>query len=205
MSLNPSFSLAADQGFGSVQRTGPSYATGNPETENKAGQIGFHTVAAFAPTSFATLANAGVVHLNRAAGLAADPATTVGAALATTYLLPANASIIRAFVTNNGTTIVDAAGAEDYNIGTNTNLTSSTDIFEAVVPAMINAGGAVVNGGDGVGNGLQFSSVGTGLRAVTVGAVGVTTPSFINVELSGGAGPNTAGDMKVILEYVLTN
>jgi hypothetical protein len=197
--LNPSFSVTADQGFGSVQRTGPSYATGNPETENKAGQISINTAVAYAPTSFATLGIGAICHMNTSTGVAADPAVTVGAALNTTFLLPANATILRAVVTNNGTT---NTGGNDYDIGTATNLGSSNDIFDAVIQAMINAGGAIVTGGDGAGSGLQFSSIGTGLRAVSVGAVGVTGQSYINITKNTGA--NTAGDMKVILEYTLT-
>ena len=125
----------------------------------------------FAPTEFAETAAAGIVNLNTVSGLAA--------AAGTALKIPAGALIERVMATNNGTAIV---GGTDFDIGVHgTTGTTSNTMFDAVTLADLNTGA-----GRSVGD------------AVTGTAV-LAADNFVTVTVN--TTNNTAGDLKVVIEY----
>lgn len=140
----------------------------------------------YAPTSFSTLAINGVVFFNSARGLAAATAVTDSQL----FLLPANAQILSATLTNNGTTV---AGGTTYDVGTevwSAAPTGTSNVAAAVPLATLNTGTTVSStanafGSAGANTGLVIAAANTGL------SVQVLTTA------------NTAGDMAVTLRYLL--
>ena len=155
-------------------------------------------VVGYADSSFNEQATGVTTNLNNKPGLAAN---------ASPLKLPNNAFILRAFVTNNGTTVV---GGTDFDIGTYaTSAGASENIFDAVTLAIVNAGGVQgINIGDGSGTLANCLIDGQGqalttatANGTTAGTIYTTDESFVTVTVN--TSDNTAGDLKVILEYIV--
>ena len=140
-------------------------------------------VIGYAPTEFATLGINGVVNLNTQPGLSQ--------AAGTPLRLPLNACVISATVDNNGT----AVAGNNYDIGIAATITSNNDIFDAITPAIINAGGLVQN--RETTNALGATGVIDNTpRVAALNANFVTVISLI--------GATTAGDLKLTISYILS-
>ena len=144
---------------------------------------------ATATNSFRLLGIGGVLVLNIVQGLGNDvTATTVGAppvtALPTTLVLPVGAVVIFAVVTNNGVNVTGTATS--YDIGTSVNaITASTNIFNTLLAPSLTSKGALSYTASAPAGLLPLAA--TGARLVTVRATG---------------GSNTAGDLKIVIEYI---
>jgi len=152
---------------------------------NVAGSLnatGVKRVAGYAPTEFATTV-AGVLTLNNAPGLAEDTAAAVADAASTTLLIPAGSVVTKVYISNNGTAVV---GGTDFNIGNSTDATASALYFTAVPQASVNTGAFVHN--------IDALSA-----FATVGIAGLAADNFVTVQVTG---TNTAGDLKIVIEYM---
>ena len=150
------------------------------------GQMAEFTVTGYAPTTFATLIDGGIVSLNIAPGL--PQATT----LADTNLLlvPPRSIINSIFATNNGTTIT-SVGAATLTIGLNTTLGFGDDSGLLASPiATVNNGAAARGCSGGFSQSACLGGRGTS---------GVATRQVIAVEVS--AADLTAGDLKVSITF----
>lgn len=153
-----------------------------------------HQVVGYAPTSFATTLENGVVFLNNHPKAA--PATSVSSSQL--LLLPSGARVVSAVVTNNGTTVV---GGTSFDISTDVWSSNpsglSSNISAAMPLATVNAGGSVGN----LLNAVQPTALGSaGVKLLTgVNAVGDNTG--VTVQVLGGN--NTDGDLAVTLTYLV--
>ena len=203
MATNPNFSVNKDATLEDVNAVNLNVAGAVVGGGLNVANSGFNTAVGYAPATFGTTAQNAVVSLNRAPGLAADAAVTVATANANTLILPARAVVTRAFASNNGTAI---AGGTTFNIGTNATAAAAQNIFAAVTSANLIVG-ASVGGGQGTAvAAMNFDAVGEGLDTVAVfatsGGVGITAAAaFVTATVLGAN--NTAGDLKVALEYLV--
>jgi hypothetical protein len=151
-----------------------------------------YTAVGYAPTTFATTVSTGVVNLNVSANLGQASSATDTNLL----LLPGGAQIVAVNANNNGTTIV---GGTSFDIGLNASLaTGDASIMATVTLATLNSarGGNVVDSTGGLTAGTNFG--GTGNAASTVA---VTEGDVVAVTVN--TTPNTAGDLKVTIQYLL--
>ena len=137
----------------------------------------------------------GVLNLNLFPGLGLDSATAAANALSTTLILPSGAQVISAIVNNNGTSIT---GTGPYDIGyTTTGLGTVDFIFNAVTVAGINTpGSAVILSRTTPDPNWAINATGVVLDTVLTG------DSFVTVTNTAGSA-NSAGDLKVIIEYII--
>ena len=202
MATNPNFSVNKDATLEDVNAVNLNVAGAVVGGGLNVSNSGFNTAVGYAPTGFATTVATGIVSLNRRPGLANDAAATIATALDTTLILPPGAVITRAFASNNGTAIV---GGTNFDIGQSATAATAANIFDAVVLADLNLG-ASVGGGQGTAvAAMDFAAAGDGLDTVAVfaslgGAALAAGASFVTVTVN--TNPNTAGDLKVILEYI---
>jgi hypothetical protein len=154
-------------------------------------------VVGYADSSFNEQANGIITNLNNKPSLAAN---------ASPLKLPNNAFILRAFVTNNGTTVI---GGTSFDIGTTaTSAAASVNIFDGVTTAIVNTGGLqgmLIGDGSGTLANCLIDGQGQALTTATAsgtaaGTVYTAAESFVTVEVNGN---NSAGDLKVILEYIV--
>ena len=181
----------------------------NPNNYTRAEQ-GFNLAVGYTPVGFDTAPNAmaafGALTLQPEGPL--DTAATVAAALPTTLVLPAGAIITRAFVVAP-TALAPDPGPGTYNIGQATDVTTAaTNIMTTGTIATINASGVAFGGGLGTAvPNADFGSTGAAATLETtaifasLGPGSTSAASFVTVRVFGGA--NTAGSLKVVLEYIL--
>jgi len=160
--------------------------------QNLAGLGTLRQVVGYAPTSFATAGAADVMFLNNQPQ--SDDATDVSDSQL--LLLPVDARVVSAVVTNNGVTVV---GGTNFDVGTevwSASPAGSADIFDAVVLASVN-NGAFVGSLVGASAPVALGSVG---KDLSVGSA-VAANSGVSVTVNGT--PNTAGDLAVTVTYLL--
>ena len=151
-----------------------------------------YTAVGYAPTTFATTVATGVVNLNVNPNLGQASSVTDTNLL----LLPGGAQIVAVNANNNGTTIV---GGTDFDIGLNAALaTTDNSIMDAVTLATLNSarGGNVVDSTGGLTAGTNLGGAGNAATTVSVTAGDV-------VAVTVNTTPNTAGDLKVTIQYLL--
>ena len=169
-----------------------SVSVGKLNVENVNERNGVHRVVGYAPVSFATLAATGVVPLMNAPGQTAQSTFAAGA-----VRVPFGAVILRAVVTNNGTTIV---GGTTFDLGFGyTSGTSANELLNAHTLAAVN-NGIVLNpvaadfGSAAASNFLQVETTSDGTPT------GDPVDAFITVDATVAI---TEGDLRVVLEYML--
>jgi hypothetical protein len=167
-------------------------------------------VVGYAPSSFSTAAASTVLNFNIEQGEAANHSPLI---------LPKGAFILRAFLSDNGTTIT---GATNYNVGTNaTSATSSTNLFAAVTVADISTGDQTTAGqgaafvcfcmANGIGSNTTAVTNGIGQAITTSAATADTNQALATLHLTAqhfvtldmNSGTNTAGDLRIAIEYII--
>ena len=160
-----------------------------------------HRVVGYAPASFGTTAANGGVFLNKSPGL---PKSLNGSA-AQLLVLPVGAKLIRATLTNNGTTVTPSGASLNVGVESWKATPNNDAVFQGAVVGLATASG--INNAQGVtvsanvtiqANG-GFGSTGTADPAtpVTV-AAGAQNVSVI---VKGAA--LTAGDLALVIEYTM--
>lgn len=153
------------------------------------GKGALYQVTGYAPVELATAAAADILFLNNQPGLAAN----TDAADASALVIPAGARIASVEITNNGTAVV---GGTTFNLDT------------AVYPAPV----AVTSLAAGVAEATVNLAIGTRLSNITstaLGTAGSLTDAVAAVAddtglvLTVGATPVTAGDLAVLITYIL--
>ena len=165
-----------------------SVSVGKLNVENVNERNGVHRLVGYAPVSFPILAATQVVPLMNAPGQTTQSTFEAGA-----VRVPFGAVILRAVVTNNGTTIV---GGTTFDLGFGaTSGTTATELLDVHTIASIN-GGLVLNPASAV-----FSTAATtNLLRVATTSGGDNVDAFLTVT---PAALVTAGDLRVVLEYML--
>jgi len=200
MATNPNFSVNKDATLEDVNAVNLNVAGAVVGSGLNISNSGFNVAVGYGSSTFGTLGIAGVQSLNRAPGLAADAAVTIVTANANTLILPPGAIITRAYVGNNGTVI---NGGTDYDIGVSATAATSDALFDAVTTATVNAGG-------GAGGIFAAGAATTSPQFASVGVLLTNTAGFVTVPAAGAfvtvtanTSANTAGDLKVVLEYLV--
>lgn len=157
---------------------------------------------AYTPTEFATAVATTVLPLMAEPGKAAATTHAGGC-----FKLPDNAFILKAFFLNGGTAVV---GATSFDLGhTSAGTTSSSvTLFDNVLLDTLNAG-ALVMPTTAQAPTVVLSAFGTAGHTIEGNAnsetvlktVHVAGDSFVTVTVNGG--PITAGNAKLILEYIV--
>lgn len=152
---------------------------------------------AYAPTTFSTLATGSGLSLMKAPGLA--PATS--ATDVNLFKLPETATIVGAFLDNNGTTVT-SGGAATISVGSGTALNGAvtTALTAGTTVALLNSGANVGNGQAAVLAGANLiggtgAAPGSGYDAATAGA----GETLLNVIASTAS--LTAGGLRVAVSY----
>ena len=211
--LTQNFSVRNDLNLNSLRISGDLSLGGNitsdanPNNYTRAGQ-GFNVAVGYTPVGFDTAVSGTVVALTLQPEGPLDTAATVAAALPTTLVLPAGAIITRAFVV--APTALANAGPGTYDVGQHaTATTAATNIMATGTLATINASGVAFGGGLGTAiPNADFGATGV-LATLEIPAIFASlsdagsgaAASFVTVRVFGGA-PNTAGSLKVVLEYL---
>lgn len=165
-----------------------SVSVGKLNVENVNERNGVHRVVGYAPVSFATLAGTGVVPLMIAPGQTAQSTFEAGA-----LRVPYGALVLRAVVTNNGTTIT---GGTSFQVGfAAASGTTANDLLNAALLADVNAG-IVLNP---VAADFNTAAVSNFLEVSTTSG-GDPVDAFVTVD---PAAAITAGDLRVLIEYML--
>jgi hypothetical protein len=210
MSLNPSFSITADQGFGGVSMTGSLISSANPNVFNRAG-VGYNVAVGYAPVGFATAATAFLGPLNKGTNLPLETATTVAGNSGNALILPAGAIVTGTTITNNGTAVTGGGGAA-VSVGFSTSgatvvTGSGAEILAAGVIASVDTGIKLGQNGQGSAN-SEFATDAadsllndTAIFASCAGAALASVEAYVTCTISGAS--LTAGDLKVIIEYIL--
>lgn len=152
---------------------------------------------AYAPKTFSTLGVGSGLSLMKAPGLSAATATTD----TNLFKLPDTATVVGAFLDNNGTTVT-SGGAATVSVGTGTALNGAvvTALTAGTTVALLNSGASVGNGQSAVLAGANLlggtgAAPGAGFDAVTAGA----GETLLNVV--GAVAALTAGDLRVAVTY----
>ena len=167
-------------------------------------------VVGYAPSSFSTAAASTVLNFNTEQGKAANHSPLV---------LPKGAFILRVFLSDNGTTIT---GATNYDVGTTaTSAGTSATFFNAVTVADISTGESTTAGqgaafvcfcmGNGIGGNTTAVTNGIGQAITTSLATADTNQALATLHLGAqhfvtvtmASGTNTAGDLRIAIEYIL--
>lgn len=160
--------------------------------QSLAGLGSLRQVVGYAPTSFATAGAGDVMFLNNQPQ--SDDATDVSDSQL--LLLPVDARVVSAVVTNNGVTVV---GGKNFNLGTevwSASPAGSTNIFNAVVLPSVN-NGAFAGSLVGASAPVALGSVGKNL------SFGSAVAANSGVSVTVNSTPNTAGDLAVTVTYLL--
>jgi hypothetical protein len=168
----------------------------------------YTTVVAYAPTGFAGLAVSPAALTLRDTAAQADLTTyTSGNGM---VIIPPLAEVLSIVAYNNGTAI---AGGTTFNIGLSIalNTVPSTNLLAATLLASLNQAGPPTGVSAGIYQILADPSVvpqalGTAgntlllQRGLTIAAAASPTVTTLSVEAAAG-GPNTTGDLRVIVRY----
>lgn len=156
----------------------------------KTGNVTYARTVGFASTAFAT-ATAGSYTLLSSNGQPAPSASTDS----NVVTLPAGAVITRVIMDNNGTTL---AGGTSYAVSVGAfNGAASVTPMAATALAVVNGGGT---SGVIVQNTATNAVAGAGVAPLAGSIVPASPNNYLNVTL---VGTNTAGDLRVTVDYYL--
>ena len=161
-----------------------------------------HRVVGYAPASFGTTAKDSGVFLNKSPGL---PKSLNGSA-AQLLVLPVGAKLIRATLTNNGTTVT-SSGSANLNVGVESwkATPNNVDVFKGALVAAATASG--INNAQGVtvsANVLVLGNSGFGSSGEATAATPVTVAAGAqNVSVLVNGAALTAGDLALVIEYTM--
>lgn len=161
-----------------------------------------HRVVGYAPASFGTTAKGGGVFLNKSPGL---PKSLNGSA-AQLLVLPVGAKLIRATLTNNGTTVT-SNGAPTLDVGVESwkATPNNADVFSSAVVGLAAASG--INNAQGVTVSANATIQATGGFGSTGGAAAATPVTVAagaqNVSVLVKDAALTAGDLALVIEYTM--
>ena len=172
----------------SVAKNTQSQTSGNLNAESLSNGV-VHEVIGYSPTDFTTLIRQGSTNIQTIPGVASGTAD---------LRLPPGARLISAQIVADPT-LVTTTGAPTYTIGTAATDAASTGgdrLFAALTPAIINAGGIVLNqaGTNAVGN--------TGAIVNAFVAAGAAN-NFVTVTEENAGGPNQTGNFKITIQYMV--
>ncbi len=161
-----------------------------------------HRVVGYAPASFGTTASNNGVFLNKSPGL---PKSINGSA-AQLLVLPVGAKLIRATITNNGTTVT-SGGSPTLNVSveswkanpTQSNLFQNAIVDVASASSINNAQGVTVSANVEILGNAGFGASGTATPATPV----TVTAGAQNVGVLVKNAALTAGDLALVIEYTM--
>lgn len=161
-----------------------------------------HRVVGYAPASFGTTAKDNGVFLNKLPALA----KSVNGNAEQLLVLPVGAKLIRATLTNNGTTVT-SNGSTTLNVGVESwqAVPSATNLFQDAPVAAASASG--INNAQGVtvsANVVTLLNAGFGGSGVGTAASPVTVTTGVqNVGVLVKGANLTAGDLALVIEYTM--
>ena len=151
-----------------------------------------YQVVGYAPSSFATAAAGSVLFLNNSQN-STDATSANDSRL---LVLPENARVVSAVVTNNRTNVV---GAADFDVGLEAwsdAPTGDNSVFDGVSLADVNSGSFV---GSLLGAAAPLGLGSPGIALNVGAALGADSGVCVTVNTS----PNTSGDLAVTVTYLL--